>query len=434
MVPGGRVTSFGLNAAAAGPTTSTDPALVGAHFLEQELIESNYLLPIDVGFGPSPQWGLIADSVLALAAAGTGQDAGSGATAVLADNVVNYTGFGDPAEVYAGPTAKLLNVAVAQQVDPASFGGTDLVATLQGLQAANGRFSDKSAYGDYSNVFGQSLAIIGLTRAASVEEAAVEYLKGQQCGNGGFPTPMADAGCTDDSTAEVDSTAFAVQALLAADGAGSREASDGLDFLAAQQGPTGGFDGGSLQPADNSNSTGLAAQALLAGGRSAQAQRALSYLTPLQFGCAVPEALRGAIAYDQTAYDAAGAAGSAADATDQERRATPQALLALAGVPLASVTNAGATAQAPALACSETTTPSPDPSETLGPDPTGTTTANPTPSGTDSAADVEADSPPAGEELAATGANPLAPASLGIGLLLVGLAALTLSRRRGAHE
>lgn len=421
MVPGGRISSFGLKAAAAGPTTSTDPALVGAHFLEQELIASDYLMSGAYG----AQYGLVADAVLALAAAGTGQEAGSAATAVLADNVVNYTGFGDPAEVYAGPTAKLLNVAVAQGVDPTSFGGFDLVATLQGLQAANGRFSDQSAWGDYSNVFGQSLAIIGLTRAASVDAVAVDYLRTQQCSNGGFPTPMADAGCTDDSTAEVDATAFAVQALLVADGPGSPAAAEGLDYLVAQQGGSGGFGGGSLQPGDNSNSTGLAAQALIAGGRSAQVRRAVAFLTPLQFGCAVPEALRGAIAYDQTGYDAGMAAGSAAEATDQEWRSTSQALLALAGVPLGSVTNAGATAQAPALECAD---PAPAPTDPSTPN------SQPTPAQTETSVAADSNPPASGEELAHTGGNLLTPAALGIGLLLIGLAALALSRRRGAHQ
>ncbi|MGB7982563.1 MAG: hypothetical protein WCF36_17415 [Candidatus Nanopelagicales bacterium] len=444
LVPGGRVTRFGLRTAAAGPATSTDPALVGARFLEQELIDSDYTLPIDFGTGPFPQWGLVADAVLALAAAGTGQDAGSAATAVLADNVLDYTGFGDPDEVYAGATAKLLNVAVAQGVDPRSFGGFDLVATLRSLEAANGRFADQSAFDDYSNVFGQSLAIIGLTRTASVDDVAVQYLETQQCSNGGFPTTMADAGCTDDTTAEVDATAFAVQALILARGTGGAGVRAGLDFLAAQQGATGGFGGGSLQPDDNANSTGLAAQALLAGGRSAQARQALAFITPLQLGCTVPAALRGAIAYDQTAYDAAEAAGSSAQATDQERRATSQALLALAGVPLGSVTNTGATAQAPALEC--TTTPGPTDSPTPTATPTGSPAPTPTetapagaPSATPSttsepAAQVDTDSPQTGADLAATGANPLAPASLGIVLLVAGLGTLGLSRRRGAHE
>ena len=118
--------------AAAGPATSSDPTLVAAHYLEQQLVATGYVLQ---SFG-YPDLGLTADAILALDAAGTGQDAAAAATQKLVDDPVAYTGFGDPTEVYAGAVAKLLNVAIAQGIDPAAVGGFDLVSTLTGPRAA----------------------------------------------------------------------------------------------------------------------------------------------------------------------------------------------------------------------------------------------------------------------------------------------------------
>ena len=226
-VPGGRTSAVGP-AAAAGPTTSSDPALVAAHYLEKQLAATGYLLQ-SFGF-PDP--GLTADAILALDAAGTGQDAAAAATQKLVADPVGYTGFGDPAEVYAGSVAKLLNIAVAQGIDPGAFGGFDVLGTLQGLEKPNGRFSDVSAFGDFSNTFGQSFALIGLHRAgAPVSADARGYLLAQQCPGGGFKLYMDDAGCTTDADADPDATAMAVQALIAVGGAAT-EAGDALDYLA----------------------------------------------------------------------------------------------------------------------------------------------------------------------------------------------------------
>ena len=248
----------------------------------QQLAATGYLLQ-SFGF-PDP--GLTADAVLALDAAGTGQDAAAAATQKLVDDPVGYTGFGDPAEVYAGSVAKLLNIAVAQGIDPGAFGGFDVLGTLQGLEKPNGRFSDVSAFGDFSNTFGQSFALIGLHRAgAPVSADARGYLLAQQCPGGGFKLYMDDAGCTTDADADPDATAMAVQALIAVGGAAT-EAGDALDYLASAQGASGGVS--SPTQGVNANTTGLAGQAFLAGGRTAQARAAVAFLTSLQYGCGLP--------------------------------------------------------------------------------------------------------------------------------------------------
>lgn len=442
LVPGGDARRYGV-AAAQGPATSTNPVLVGANYLEEQLRDGGHHFSVDVAGTLYADYGVTADAVLALAAAGTGQDEATLATQYLADNVKNYASYddGDPTtvdDVYAGSVAKLLNVAVAQGVDPTAFGGWDLVDTLEGLENAQGRFADQSPWGDYSNVFGQSFALIGLHRAgATVSADARAYLLAQQCPGGGFALYMTDAGCTDAANADPDATAMAVQALVAVGGASSA-VSDALDYLAGRQNADGAVGGAGPTAAVNANSTGLAGQAFLAGGRSAQARAAVGYLTGLQYGCTFPTALRGGIAYDQAAYDAQRTAGQDATPGDQDRRSTSQALLALAGTPLGSVTARGADAEAPDLACasaSPTASPSGSATSTSAPTSTGGSTSDPTGtagSGGGSTTDPVAAGPTG--SLAQTGSEPLVPVLVGLVLLVLGGVAVALSRgRRGAH-
>ncbi|MFN2318767.1 MAG: hypothetical protein ABR500_03695 [Dermatophilaceae bacterium] len=336
----------------------SNPAQSAAHYLQQQLTDGGNHFSVESDFGPYVDYGVTADAILALAAAGTGQAGARPATAYLAGNVVGYTGFGDPDEVYAGPVAKLLNVAVVQGVNPRDFGGTDLVATLEALEVESGRFSDDSEFGDYSNTFGQSLALIGLKRAGvNPSAASIDFLGEQQCPGGGFQLYMDDAPCTDDANSDPDATALAVQALIAVDG-GSARINAGLDYLSSKQGTDGGVGGGAPQTAPNANSTGLAGQAFLAGGRTAQAALASDYIVGLQYGCESPEDLRGGIAYDPAALAEQKAKGADAVPVDQDRRSTTQALLALAGTPLYAVTATGASDTAPSLSC-ETTSPLP---------------------------------------------------------------------------
>jgi len=49
----------------------------------------------------------------------------------------------------------------------AEIGGVDLISRLRGLQQPAGRFSDRSPFGDFSNIFTQSFALLALDRAAA---------------------------------------------------------------------------------------------------------------------------------------------------------------------------------------------------------------------------------------------------------------------------
>jgi hypothetical protein len=296
-----------------------------------------------------PDYGLTADVVLALDSASVGKVAARKATKQLKRHVLDYTGGGDPAEFYAGSFAKLLNVAAAQNADPRHFGGSgrnNLVHRLRSLECRtgrtpacpasdDGRFSDISVFGNFSNTIGQSLALIGLERTtkSGPPKESIKYLRHQQCTNGAFPLDLSTAGCTP----SVDATAFAVQALLVT---GKKKATnaalDGAKWLKRHQNPNGSFTADGVR---NTNSTGLAGQALAAAGREKAAAKANAFIRSLQVGCGGEAANRGLVRY-------------AKHAEGDPVRATSQAVPALAGVGLADITKTGALHRLPHLLCS----------------------------------------------------------------------------------
>jgi cell division septation protein DedD len=416
-----------------GVAPDPSPEEAAAGYLARELASGGHHFSVDVGGTLYADYGVTADAVLALDAAGAGQAEASAATKYLADNVVNYTGFGDPTEISAGSVAKLLNVAAAQGLDVKAFGGFDLVGTLRSLEQPSGQFRDVSKYGDYSNVFGQSLALMGLKRTGTdPSTASVAFLVAQQCADGGFRLDFGASPCSSDP----DATAMAVQALIAVNGSSDANAVKGLNYLTGRQSTSGGVGGGGPTSAVNANSTGLAGQAFLAGGRVTQARLANRFLVGLQYDCAFPAALRGGVAYDSAAFAAQQQAGPSAKAVDQDRRSTTQAMLSLSGTPLYAVTAEGAVAGAPVMVCA-----SPTRSTTTTPPPTTTprtTTTRTTTTSTASAAAPGTTSPTSTssatkEPLAYTGAQALPLGALALGLLAVGVALLLLSRRRGTH-
>ncbi|MYS82711.1 hypothetical protein [Embleya scabrispora] len=282
-----------------------------------------------------PDQGLTIDAILAFAAAGVADVNGAKATTWLArpEILSGYIGDGT-ANSYAGATAKALLAAEVRGVNPSNFGGVDLPTRLRSLQQPSGRFTDTSPWGDYSNAFSQSLALLALDRTASgAPSAAVDFLAGAHCADGGFPLNFGLATCTSDA----DSTAMSVQALAAT--GRHQEATAGLNWLAAHQLSDGGF-GTSGATTSNANSTGLAGQALLSSWRVLPGLTARHFLTQRQVGCTATPATRGAIAYDATGFDPSTAT-----------RATAQAVLGLAGTGFADLTAAGALPGVPTLHC-----------------------------------------------------------------------------------
>lgn len=372
-----------------------------------------------------PDYGLTADTVIALAAAGVGGESSTAATDYLEANVELYVGdadgVGDPdGEFYAGALAKIVLVADVTGRDPESFGGVDVLSRLLSTETPEGRFSDISAFGDFSNNIGQSLAVLALRRAApnQLSPEAAGFLGGQQCKDGTLKgnVPLTiDADPCLAASASVDTSAFAVQALISVDDRPSAAA--GLAFLTGSQDDDGGF---SDLGVENSNSTGLGAQALRVGGLDRAADRAVDWLLARQIGCTAPPEQQGAIAFTTDAngaplYD------------DRATRATVQAVPGIAGVGLAEVDAAGSTAAAPRLDCaSPTSTPTPTPTPT-GPAPT--TSATPTgPAPTTQPTSSNPGLPNTGVDL-----GPLLGAA-GVSLLL-GVGLLAAARRRpGLHR
>ncbi|MEP6696042.1 MAG: LPXTG cell wall anchor domain-containing protein [Pseudonocardiales bacterium] len=388
--------------ASASTSVTSDPVKAAAGWLAGQFTGGTHL---ESCFGTQcfPDYGLTADAVFGLASAKVAGATISPATTYLAANAGTYIGATDGTGPYPGSYAKLALVAEVSGRDPAAFGGIDLLAALRALQCPHagctagedGAFKNTLPDGGFPNNVSQSLAILALSRSARAADrlavpAAVAFLTTQRCSPAsGFPTFFRTAGAC---SSDVDATAFALQALLAA----GRHPTGVVAWLAAQQQPTGGFVGNGVV---NANSTGLAIEALSAAGRSTTAAEV--FLVSLQMTCAAPPADRGAISY----------AGTAAFKSATALRATPQALLGLTKVPLADLSTVGVAIGAPRLACAAP--PSPTPS--------------PVPSPVPSAAGAQADRLP---DLANTGADTRPLLSAGVLCLLVGTALVMLTRRR----
>ncbi|MFE6610469.1 prenyltransferase/squalene oxidase repeat-containing protein [Amycolatopsis sp. NPDC057786] len=322
------VCGIALVAAPAAAAATHNKADAAAGWLARQMTDGERF-EADFGGQKFPDQGLTIDAIFAFAAAGVSDTNAGKAIAWLAKPEITSGYVGSGTEAYAGAHAKLLLAAQVRGKNPASFGGVDLKAGLLSLLTPSGRFSDRSEYGDYSNALSQSLALLALDRTGDVPAPAVTFLAGTQCPDGGFPLNFGEATCTSD----VDATATVVQALRAT--GDPVNAGEGTAWLVTKQHPNGGFGFGTDAP--NANSTGLAAQAL-AGHRPA-AVKAREFLRSLQTGCAGAEADRGAIAYDATGPNPSTAP-----------RATAQAILGLARVPLSDL-HGGGRPQAPVLAC-----------------------------------------------------------------------------------
>lgn len=393
---------------AAASTTTTDPAKAAAGWLTTQLVGGDHLESSYTYNGKTTtyaDYGNTADAVLGMDAAGVAQDAAGRATSYLAAHVGDYAGTAP--NYYPGSLAKLALVAEAQHLDPHAFGGVDLVKALQDEEAQTGAnkglYTDPDTANGYQSVVTQALALVALSRTGNAadkpSQAAGDWLVGQACGDGGFQTDVRDPSAGT-CTSDVDSTAYAVQALVAT----GRDATKALGWLATHRNSDGGYG----QPGSNANSTAVAVQALTAAGRDTSGPQ--GWLRAHQQGCSAPAAQRGAVRYKST-YDAATAT-----------RATVQAAQALAGKTLVTIDNAGAAAAAPTLYCAAAVT---TPTATPTTAPVTTPTAAPA-SGT-GAGTTTAELPRTGAPSHTGGL-----AGAGAALVVVGGALVGLGRRRRA--
>ncbi|MFD9128526.1 hypothetical protein [Kitasatospora sp. NPDC059571] len=198
----------------------------------------------------------------------------------------------------------------------------------------------------YDGVWRQSLALTALASAKVVPApAAVDWLTGQQCADGGWPSFRAStAQACDPKTEDSNATAVALQALTALGGHQDAVAK-GIGWLKANQNADGSWAYNPGNPGD-ANSTGLAVTALTAAHTDpasvAKAGRtAWDGLAAFQLGCTAPADGRGAFAY-QPAPDGTLAGNDLA---------TAQAALAAAGGALPVTTTDRLDAAPAALAC-----------------------------------------------------------------------------------
>lgn len=282
-------------------------------------------------------WGLTIDTLLALDAVGGYKAKVADIADALADDLGSYIGTGE--ESYAGSTAKALVAAQAADKNPADFGGTDLVEATEARVDETGRLADQSAFGNFANVFGQAFAVKGLQAAESSEAAAATtFLLQQQCADGGFRLDFTatDTSCSGDD-AQTDSTAVAVDALLAQRGTPAVDAAldDAEAWLSGQQdATTGAFAGGPGTETANTNSTAVAAVALEKLGEADRAAKAAAWIAQRQVtaysACGTElDGQFGAVGYDDAAIATAEDDGIEVETADQWRRATAPAITAL---------------------------------------------------------------------------------------------------------
>lgn len=246
------------------------PTEAAATWLVDQLVDGDHLAG---EFGP--QYGPTADVALGLLT--------TGEQPTVLEDVLDYltspevvdayvhggdfdgTTVDDP--TYVGANAKLGFLVTRAGLDPRAVGGDDLVEGMLSLEdSETGAFEDRSDYGNFANVLGQSFAIMFLDEAEDVDPstASVQYLIDAQCDDGGFPQDFGTPTCE----SSIDATGLALQALVSVDAAASVRA-DAADYLMDQRDDEGAWG----QP-QNVNSTAYAGMGLRAEGRSVADTRA----------------------------------------------------------------------------------------------------------------------------------------------------------------
>lgn len=200
----------------------------------------------DGGFGPAGQ---TMDAIFAIRAAGLDPNAVVTGGKTPADYLRASAG----AATKPASAAKAALGARALGLDPRNAGGTDLIAVIQGgFSPATGRFAEDD--------FSQSIAVIGLacTGVAS-PSTAIRALREAQ---------LADGGWGFGGFSDADTTAIAIQALVAS-GVPASDSSvvKGVAYLRTTQAADGGWGYGGES---NASSTAFAIQGLLAAGEQVE--------------------------------------------------------------------------------------------------------------------------------------------------------------------
>ena len=324
------ITLSPVTAEATVSPSATDAGKWLAGELEDGLINS------DSEYGTFTDYGLLLDVLFALQAADTQGPAQDAIVSALRKNVLNYisSSYDAPEARYAGASAKLLVAAQEAGKNPTSFGGQNLVETVEKSVTDSGRVKDQNTnFDDYANMLGESFALESLAEAKSAKVASVrDFVRAQQCGNGSFPLKFDDC-----DKGSVDATAVAVDSMIAAkaDGTSGLENTieDAVRWLGDQQGSDGSFGSDEDLPSSNSNSTGLAARALAETGKTAAARKAAAWMFDIQATAAnAGDKLKGdlgAVAVGPVQFSDGYAKGIEKFSRGEWVRATAQAILGL---------------------------------------------------------------------------------------------------------
>ena len=346
-----------LRAARAAADTDSTPSTVAAKWLAGELTNG---LMMTQGY---PDFGLTIDTGMALSTVAGQGSAVSAINSALTPRIAEYVGDGTK-ESYAGPLGKAAAFARTAKQNPFSYGGVNLIARIEErtadvpadptaepqAAAIAGRVFDKSQYGNYANVVGQSYAVRALALAKSAEAgAARDFLLKQQCASGYFrlnfdKANVPNQSCTEGvagSEADPDATSLAVINLVES-GDKSPAVTSALakagSWLAARQRKSGAIRGGTGTAQINTNSTALGGYAMgLLKNRDAALEAAVWVRKnqPVdKYKCRTSLTKdTGAVAYRKDRINAAKTSGIPAEARDEWRRATAQAVLGLQFAP-----------------------------------------------------------------------------------------------------
>jgi hypothetical protein len=210
------------------------------------------------GFSPDSTVGSTADTLLAIVAAG-----GNPATFEQGGNTpVTYLAANASLASTGGDLSKLILAAIAAGENPRQLGDVDSVAELEGLIGGDGKIG-----GENDTFVAHTLAVLALASAQRpIPAKAVEYIKMAQQENGSWawdgsaPTP-----------GDTNTTAFAVQALVAAGEAADGDAvNKALAYYKGIQNDDGGWpyqNPSDFGTATDANSTAVTIQAIVAAGQ-----------------------------------------------------------------------------------------------------------------------------------------------------------------------
>jgi hypothetical protein len=447
-------------------------AVTGAAYLVGRLTDGTHLeSSFDDGQGGTVtfvDYGLTADLALALASANSQDAVLAKVVGYLRAHVGDYVDqTGAAGGPYSGAAGKLAVLAESTGQDPAAFGGVNLLTLLTGNVCTTGNsdpnaFDPCSAAGDFRGAFSgvsQALGVLALGRAGvAVPAPALTRLGQLQCADGGFSSVLIAPGAA--CTSDVDTTGYAVQAL-SLQPSGDAAVARGWAYLRSVQSADGGWSGAA---GANSNSTGLATQAVLAlldrggyvgTGAAAEAAAATSAKAAAVAGGSTPagsvngaQAAYGFLVALQRADGGFDVSSTEAGDDGTRTRATTQAVPALAGAFLTTLLDPVTPVAPPTTTTTTTTTTSPtstisttsttsstatDPSSTTSPTsavtPSSTGSAASTPSGGSTPAATAA----ASNGLASTGTPAGLLVAVGVLLLLAGLL-LLVGRRMTAGD